>query len=81
MTVRPALGLAALTAASWTATITADALNLHEHVWVCCLAVAAASTITTLQTVVVAERNRVIASLARAAISRPLYRDQTGHNS
>ena len=78
MTVRPALALSALTAAAWTATITADALNLHEHVWTCCLAIAGASTFSLLQLAVSAVSNRRIVSLAKAAISRPLYRDQTG---
>jgi hypothetical protein len=78
VTVRPALGLAALAAASWGATITADALNLPGHIWACCLTAAAASSITALQTVVIAERNRIMQSLAAAAVSRPAYRDQTG---
>ena len=78
MTVRPALGLAALSAASWAAVIAVDAANLPAHVWTCCLAVATASTITALQTIVVAERNRAMTSLTEAALTRPFYRDQTG---
>ena len=76
--MRPALGLLGMAAASWTATITVDALNLPEHIWAACLIASGASTLALLQTVVVIERNRVIGALAKAAITRPFYRDHTG---
>lgn len=76
--LRPAWGLTALAAASWAATITADALNLPGHIWAACLTAAGTSTLATLQTVVVIERNRIMQSLATAALTRPFYRNQTG---
>lgn len=76
--MRPAWALSGLTATSWAATIAVDMLNLPVHIWMCCLALAAASTLATLQTVVVIERNRIMQSLATAALTRPFYRDQTG---
>lgn len=78
MKCRPAWALTGLAAASWAATITADTANLPVHVWTCCLALAASTTLALLQTVVVIERNRIMQSLATAAITRPVYQDQTG---
>ena len=73
--MRPAFGLTGLTAASWAAVTAVDMLNLPDHVWEAALAVAAASTLAVLQTVVVIERNKIMASLANAALTRPMYRD------
>ena len=78
MRIRPAWALAALAAASWTAVIAADTANWPVHVWTCCLAIAASATLALLQTVVVIERNRIMQSLAKAAITRPIYDDPTG---
>ena len=78
MRIRPVWALTALAAASWTAVIAADTANWPAHAWACCLAAASMTSLALLRMAVVIERNRIMQSLANAAITRPMYDDPTG---
>jgi len=71
-------GITAAAAAAWAATITADTLNLHEHIWAACLAAAAALTLAALIQGIVTRAARASEALTRAILNRPLTRFETG---
>ena len=78
MKVRPAWALLGLATASWAAVIILDALNEPGHIREYMLVLAGVSTLSLLNSLGGAERTSAITSLAKAAVTRPFYRDRTG---